>query len=84
MRKSLIRKHSLLIAGRKTSVSLEDAFWHEVKRMAKAAKLPTGQFVASLDGARDHINRSSALRLAVVADLNKTIRAFDRHLKAAE
>lgn len=84
MRKSLIRKHSLPVNGRKTSVSLEDAFWLEVKRMAKAAKLPTGQFVATIDSTRDHINRSSALRLAVLADLNKTIRAFDRHLQAAE
>ena len=34
MMKSLIIKRSIVIKGHKTSVSLEDAFWHDLKLMA--------------------------------------------------
>jgi predicted DNA-binding ribbon-helix-helix protein len=67
--KSAIIKHSIKLAGRKTSVSLEEAFWSELKRMAAAAKLSTSQLIASIDRERDHANLSSACRIAVVHHL---------------
>jgi predicted DNA-binding ribbon-helix-helix protein len=34
--KSSVIKHSIVIDGHKTSVSLEDAFWSDLKKIAKA------------------------------------------------
>ena len=38
MMKSPVIKRSIAIKGRQTSVSLEDAFWHDLKLMAAAEK----------------------------------------------
>ncbi len=63
---STIVKHSIMIDGHKTSVSLEDAFWTGLKDAAKAAKLTISALVASIDGERRSGNLSSAIRLFVL------------------
>ena len=40
------RKHSLSLHGHRTSVSLEDAFWQELQRLAKARGLSVNELVA--------------------------------------
>jgi predicted DNA-binding ribbon-helix-helix protein len=64
-----MRKRSLTLQGHPTSVSLEDEFWAEVKRMAAEAGLPVGTLVQRIDAERRAPNLSSALRLAVLEDL---------------
>ena len=60
-------KRSIIIAGHKTSVSLEDAFWSDLKTIAHAQGTTLGELVAKIDEAREHGNLSSAIRLFVLA-----------------
>jgi predicted DNA-binding ribbon-helix-helix protein len=65
-RKSLIVIHPILIAGHKTSISIEDAFWKGLKAIARDRDMTVDDLVAVLDSKRKHINRSSAIRLFVL------------------
>lgn len=65
----MIRKRSVKLKGHPTSVSLEDEYWAELKRMAAEAGLSLGALVEQVDGERGPENLSSALRLRVLADL---------------
>ena len=52
--KSPVVKRSIVIAGHKTSVSLEDAFWDALKEIAASRRTTLSELVASIDGGRDH------------------------------
>lgn len=64
--KSPVVKRSIVIAGHKTSVSLEDAFWKGLKEIAGARGVTLSDLVASIDSDRRHGNLSSAIRLFVL------------------
>ncbi|HEX2216417.1 MAG TPA: ribbon-helix-helix domain-containing protein [Xanthobacteraceae bacterium] len=64
--KSPVIKRSIVIAGHKTSVSLEDAFWAGLKEIATARGMTLSELVASIDTGRQHGNLSSAIRLFVL------------------
>jgi predicted DNA-binding ribbon-helix-helix protein len=64
--KSTIVKHSIVIDGHKTSVSLEDAFWSELKEIAHTQQATLSALVAKIDETRQHGNLSSAIRLYVL------------------
>ena len=64
--KSLITKRSIVIAGHRTSVSVEDAFWESLKEIAKQRHEGLAQLVGSIDADRQHANLSSAIRLYVL------------------
>jgi len=64
--KSPVVKRSIVIAGHKTSVSLEDAFWRGLKEIASGRNATLSDLVASIDSDRQHGNLSSALRLFVL------------------
>ena len=64
--KSPVVKRSIVIAGHKTSVSLEDAFWDSLKEIASARDETLSDVVAAIDGARNQGNLSSAIRLYVL------------------
>lgn len=68
-----MRKRSVTLQGHPTSVSLEDAYWAELKRMASEAGVSLGGLVERIDSRRDVPNLSSALRLAVLADLKRQL-----------
>ena len=61
----MIAKHSVLIAGHQTSVSLENAFWEIFCQIADNKGLSINDLVAKVDGKRDG-NLSSAIRLYVL------------------
>jgi len=65
--KSSIVKRSIVLAGHKTSVSLEDAFWVSLKHIAKHQRRTLSDLVGSIDANREHGNLSSALRLFVLS-----------------
>jgi predicted DNA-binding ribbon-helix-helix protein len=67
----MISKRSVTLRGHATSVSLEDEFWTELKRMAGAEDISLGQLIERVDSGRGSANLSSALRLAVLRDLRK-------------
>jgi predicted DNA-binding ribbon-helix-helix protein len=64
--KSPVVKRSIVIAGHKTSVSLEDAFWTGLKEIAGKRDLTLSDMVATIDQERRHGNLSSAIRLFVL------------------
>src|SRR5215469_16120170 len=64
--KSPVVKRSIVIAGHKTSISLEDAFWKALKDIAIARRATLSDLVASIDSERQHGNLSSAIRLFVL------------------
>lgn len=73
--KSLIVKRSIVIAGHKTSVSLEEAFWTGLKQIASSRELTLSEMVAAIDAERVHGNLSSALRLFVLDQYRVKIEA---------
>jgi predicted DNA-binding ribbon-helix-helix protein len=64
--KSPIVKHSIVIGGHKTSISLEDAFWSGLKEIAHAQRVTLSKMVAEIDKTRQQGNLSSAIRLFVL------------------
>jgi predicted DNA-binding ribbon-helix-helix protein len=64
--KSPIVKRSILLAGRKSSVSLEDEFWTTLKEIAGDRHVTMSELVSGIDKQRQHGNLSSALRLFVL------------------
>lgn len=64
-----LKKRSILIAGHATSVSLEEEFWTELKRIADRAGTSLNRLVAEVDMERDG-NLSSALRVYVLRHMH--------------
>jgi len=63
-----MRKHSLVIAGHATSVSLEQEFWDVLKEIADKRGIALAALIAEVDAEREE-NLSSALRLHVLRAL---------------
>ena len=61
-----ILKRSIVIAGHKTSVSLEGEFWDSLKEIARERGMTVAELVAAIDANRQHANLSSAIRLFVL------------------
>jgi predicted DNA-binding ribbon-helix-helix protein len=61
-----IVKHSVVIAGHRTSISLEDAFWRALKDIAAQDVVSLAALVARIDAGRGDANLSSALRVFVL------------------
>ena len=64
--KSSITKHSVVVRGRKTSISLEEAFWRALREIAATRGESLSQRIASIDADRQFANLSSAIRLFVL------------------
>ena len=64
--KSSVTKRSVMIDGHNTSVSLEDAFWNDLKEIAQAEHASLSGLVTKIDQTRRHGNLSSAIRLFVL------------------
>ncbi len=63
--KSRLRKHSVTIAGHRTSVSLEEAFWEALRAAASDQGLSLNALIERVDAERSG-NLSSALRVYVL------------------
>ncbi len=64
-----LRKRSVLIAGHQTSVSLENAFWAALKRIAEARGVSVNRLITDIDRERPGNlsgNLSSAIRIFVL------------------
>lgn len=59
-------KHSLTIAGHRTSISLERAFWERLKMIAAERGASLASCVAEIDAGRGGANLSSAIRVFVL------------------
>ena len=63
---SAVMKRSVIIGGHKTSVSLEDEFWMQLKEIADAKQTTVSQLLAQIDERREHSNLSSAICVYVL------------------
>ena len=63
-------KHSVTLKGHRTSISLEDAFWVELRALAEARDMPINALVAEIDAARGvDTGLASAIRVHVLQAL---------------
>jgi predicted DNA-binding ribbon-helix-helix protein len=78
--KSSIVKRSVVIGGHKTSVSLEEPFWADLKQIAHTQHVTLSALVSRIDGEREQSNLSSAIRLFVLDHF----RSEDKRTEAAK
>jgi predicted DNA-binding ribbon-helix-helix protein len=68
-----LKKHSILIAGHRTSLSLEAAFWEQLKAIAGRRGVSLNKLIEEIDQARSRdakpANLSSAIRVFVLEQL---------------
>ncbi len=65
-------KHSLTLRGHRTSVSLEDAFWREFRRIARDRGQPVNALAAEIDEARGtDAGLASAIRVFVLEEVRR-------------
>ncbi len=69
-----LRKRSVVIAGHRTSVSLEGAFWRALGDVAEARGVSLNRLIAEIDQGRSG-NLSSAIRVYVLDHLHAKARA---------
>jgi predicted DNA-binding ribbon-helix-helix protein len=81
--KSSIVKRSIALAGHKTSISLEDAFWSLLKEIANERDETLSDLVERIDTNRQYGNLSSAIRLFVLYRVREQVRKESRQLAAA-
>jgi predicted DNA-binding ribbon-helix-helix protein len=62
-----VRKRSVVVAGHRTSVSLERAFWDALRDMAQKDRKTINQLVSDIDTGRTG-NLSSAIRVRLLAE----------------
>ena len=74
-----MKKRSVSIRGHRTSFSLEDEFWNELKAIAARRKISLAQLVTQVDLRRgEDENLSSALRLFLLRDLKAKLSAAEQ------
>ncbi len=61
-----VLKRSLMIAGHRTSVSLETPFWDALREIASGRGLSVQALVGEIDAGRGEQNLSSAVRVFVL------------------
>jgi len=70
-----MRKRSVTISGHATSITLEDAFWAELKEIAQTQGLSLNRIISQIDDTRRNKypghNLSSALRLYILEEVKK-------------
>jgi predicted DNA-binding ribbon-helix-helix protein len=82
--KSLVLKRSVIVAGHKTSVSLEDAFWKSLREIAIRRDMTLSALLAAIDAERQHANLSSAIRLFVFNFYREELAILGRREAAQE
>jgi predicted DNA-binding ribbon-helix-helix protein len=74
-----IRKRSIIVAGHKTSVSLEDAFWRALQKIAIGQRRSMSKLANEIDRGREPgANLSSAIRLYVLNHFRSRVAAAAR------
>ena len=70
-----ISKRSLAIAGHRTSISLEEAFWQGLRQLAQHRNLSIAALVTEIDATRGETNLSSAIRVFVLTSLTREFKS---------
>lgn len=72
---SPIEKRSVVLRGQKTSISLEEPFWQELRDVAEGRHISISALVAEVDDQRKNANLSSALRVYIFENIKSKLRA---------
>ena len=64
--RSTVEKRSVVVSGHKTSISLEEAFWEQLKAIARGRECTLSKLIAEIDDSRLHSNLSSEIRVFVL------------------
>ena len=65
-------KHSVTLRGHRTSISLEDAFWQELRDLARQKAMPINALVSQIDAERGvETGLASAIRVYVLQALKE-------------
>ncbi|MBN42332.1 MAG: aryl-sulfate sulfotransferase [Alphaproteobacteria bacterium] len=67
-RHSANKKRSVVVAGHRTSISLENVFWDHLRKIAEDRRISVNELVTKIDRDRDG-SLSSAIRVFVLDDL---------------
>jgi predicted DNA-binding ribbon-helix-helix protein len=70
-------KRSVMIAGHRTSVSLEEPFWQALRDIADGRGMPVATLIAEIDTARSDSNLSSAIRVFVLEQFRPSSKRGD-------
>jgi predicted DNA-binding ribbon-helix-helix protein len=65
--KSLVIKRSIVIDGRRTSVTVEEAFWKGLHEIAHERDVGMNKLIANINRNRQFANLSSTIRLFVLS-----------------
>lgn len=60
------RKRSVLVFKKRTSICLEDSFWHSLLAIVRIENTTVGDFVEKVAVERNSLNLSSSLRVAIL------------------
>ncbi|HEY2210802.1 MAG TPA: ribbon-helix-helix domain-containing protein [Bradyrhizobium sp.] len=71
---SAIVKRSVVIRGHKTSISLEEPFWSQVRAIADAQGVTMSNLLRGIDDDREDANLSSAIRVFVLQHVRERIK----------
>jgi predicted DNA-binding ribbon-helix-helix protein len=63
---SVVKKRTVVVGGRKTSVSLEDEFWETLRDIAQSQQMPLSAVLAAIKDKYRQNSLSSAIRLFVL------------------
>jgi len=67
LRRSVIKKRSVVLYGRKTSVSVEDPFWEGLAEIAALNRSTLAHTIERIGGQKNVANLSSKIRTTVLA-----------------
>lgn len=68
-------KRSLTLRGHRTSVSLEEAFWQEFRRIAALRGQTLNALASEIDEGRGDVGLASAIRVFVLSELRRGAQA---------
>lgn len=77
-------KRSVVIGGHKTSVSLEEPFWNEVRAIAQTERITVSNLLRRIDRERSNANLSSAIRVYVLEHVRERVRHLRRQIERDE
>ena len=70
-RNSANKRRSVMLGGRRTSVTLEDEFWTALLDLAERSGISADTLVEQIDAGRNTVNLSSAIRVFVFRHYRK-------------
>jgi predicted DNA-binding ribbon-helix-helix protein len=80
--KSVVVRRTVIVAGQKTSVTLEHAFWRGLKEVAAWRDMSLSDLIASIDTEPHDGDLSSAIRLVVLNFYRHQLFAADHLLRS--